>query len=239
MPVAASLPSYFWHLLTRLGEAQILLPAALLATLALLRRPDGRPLAGWWFASLAAATLVTAASKVAFVGWGIGSPALNFTGVSGHAMFAAAVYPLLLGTLASKAPRGVQQLGVLGGFALALLIGISRVIVGAHSVSEVVAGLALGGAASAVTLAAARLPSGLVGPVLPAAIALWLMLMPIHAPASNTHRAVRSFALLLSGHGTPYTRAGMLRAERERQQQGNLPPCGIPNCSSSSASPVS
>ncbi|VTU16447.1 phosphatase PAP2 family protein [Variovorax sp. PBL-E5] len=218
---------YFWHLLTRLGEAQILLPAALLTTLGLLRQADARALAIWWIASLAVAILVTAASKVAFIGWGIGWPELNFTGISGHAMLAAAVYPLLLGTLAPSASRAGRPLAVAAGFGLALLIGVSRVVVGAHSVSEVLAGLMVGGIASAMALNWEDLPStGPVSPLVPAVVALWLMLMPVHAPVSRTHAMVTKFSLLLSGHSLPYTRSGMLRDLRRRQAA----PCRTPAC---------
>src|SRR5882757_5482635 len=170
---------HFWHLLTRLGEAQIQLPAALLAALVMLRHPDARPLAVWWMALLGVAALVTTASKVAFIGWGIGWPELNFTGISGHAMFASAVYPLLLGTLASNAPSWGRHLAIVAGYALAILIAGSRVVVGAHSVSEVLAGLLVGGTVSVAALAWARLPRALIGPVIPAAVALWLTLMPV------------------------------------------------------------
>lgn len=208
---------HFWHLLTRLGEGQILLPAALLAALMLLRRPEGRPLVAWWMTLLGAGALVTTASKIAFIGWGIGWPELNFTGVSGHAMFASAVYPLLLGTLASSAPRWGEHLAIVAGCALALLIGASRVMVGAHSVSEVLAGLLVGGMVSAAALALARMPRAPIGPVIPAVVALWLTLMPIHAPASRTHSVVTKVSLMLSGHQTPYTRSAMMRELRRRQ----------------------
>ena len=214
---------HFWHLLTGLGEAQILLPAALLAALVMVGRPDDRSLAAWWMALLAVAALGTTASKVAFIGWGIGWPELNFTGISGHAMFASAVYPLLLGTLASSAPRWGQHLAVVAGYALALLIAGSRVVVGAHSVSEVLAGLLVGGTVSVAALASARLPRALIGPVIPAVVALWLTLMPAHAPASRTHSVVTRVSLLLSGHHTPYTRSAMLRELRRRQ--GATPAC--------------
>jgi membrane-associated phospholipid phosphatase len=219
-------PWHFWHLVTRLGEAQILLPAALLATLALLRRTDARRLATWWFAALSAAVLLTTASKVAFIGWGIGWPEMDFTGISGHAMFASAVYPLLLGTLASHAPPAGRRLAVVAGFALALLIGISRVVVGAHSVSEVLAGLLVGGTASAMALAAAKLPTALIGPVVPAVVALWLVFMPVQAPVSRTHAWVTRLALLLSGHPRPHTRSAMLRDLRRRQGAGAEPTSG-------------
>jgi membrane-associated phospholipid phosphatase len=181
-------------------------------------------------ALLSVAALVTTASKVAFIGWGIGWPELNFTGISGHAMFAAAVYPLLLGTLASHTPRAGRQLAMAAGCALALLVGVSRVVVGAHSVFEVLTGLMVGGTASAVALALVRLPHALIGPAIPAAVALWLALMPAHAPASRTHSVVTRLSLMLSGHKTPYTRSDMLRELRGRRSAppGCAPSAGRP-----------
>lgn len=223
-------PDYltFWHLLTRLGEAQILLPAALLAALSLLRRPEGRPLVAWWLTLLGFATLLTTASKVAFIGWGVGWPELNFTGISGHAMFAAAVYPLLLGTLNSRAGPAGRRLAVIAGAALALLVGASRIVIGAHSASEVVAGLLLGGAASTAALSLIRLPRAWISPLIPTAAALWLTLTPAHAPPSQTHSMVTRLSLKLSGHTTPYTRAEMLREWNQRQNT----PCEPPACES-------
>jgi membrane-associated phospholipid phosphatase len=215
---------HFWHLLTRLGEAQILLPAALLAAVTLLRRPGARSLAVWWMTLLCAAVVVTTASKVAFIGWGIGWPELNFTGISGHAMFAAAVYPLLLVSLASHAPPPGRRLAVAAGSAMALLVGVSRVAVGAHSTSEVLAGLLMGGTVSAVALAHGRLPRALINPAIPAAVGLWLVFMPGHAPASQTHPAVTRLSLMLSGHKVPYTRSDMMRKLRSRQSVPGGPP---------------
>ena len=85
----------FWHLLTRLGEAQILLPAMVLVTACLTWRHGPTRLALGWLASTALAATITTLSKVAFIGYGVGLPALDFTGISGHAMFAAAVLPQL------------------------------------------------------------------------------------------------------------------------------------------------
>lgn len=204
-----------WQLLTRLGEAQILLPAALLTVLAVLRRPEARPLAAGWLALLGAAVLLTTVTKVAFIGWGIGWPELNFTGVSGHTMFAAAVYPVLLGTLASDMQRRARLLAIAGGCALALLIGVSRIEVGAHSSSEVLAGWLVGGAVSAAVLVAGRLPRAMIGPVVPVIVVVWLGAMPAHAPASITHSAVTQLALTLSGNTVPYTRSDMLRGRTQ------------------------
>jgi membrane-associated phospholipid phosphatase len=206
----------YWHLITRFGEVQILLPAALLAALALLRRPQTRPIALLWVSSLSGALLLTTASKVVFIGWGIGWPELNFTGISGHAMVAAAVYPLVLGALASRAPPPGRRVALGAGYAIALLVGISRVALGAHSSSEVLAGLLVGGAASAMALELVRLPRAAVNPAIPAALALWLALMPSLGPASQTHSAVTRLSLMLSGHKTPYTRSDMMREHDRR-----------------------
>lgn len=202
----------FWLLVTRLGEVQIALPLALFAMAALLRAPPSRALAACWMVLLALAIMLTTASKLAFIGWGLGVPALDFTGVSGHAMFAAAVYPLLLGlVLAAPGPRALRITALLLGCALAALVGASRVILHAHSVSEVAAGLFLGALVSALPLVLAHVPRVRLGPVVPALVVAFAALMPAHAPASMAHPVVVRLALLLSGSAAPFTRADLLR----------------------------
>jgi membrane-associated phospholipid phosphatase len=210
----------FWELFTRLGEAQILLPVMLVVALMLFRRSEGRPLAVWWLALLGAAALLTLTTKVAFIGWGLGSAALNFTGISGHAMFASAVYPLLFATLASHASPGAKTAAVAAGFLLALTVGISRLLVGVHSGSEVLAGLLLGGSASVLTLSRVPLPSALVSPLIPAVVAVWLAWTPVHAPKAPAHGMVIQLSLKLSGHARPYTRSDMLRRSPEKKSAG-------------------
>ena len=230
MSSASSLP--LWAIVTRLGEAQILLPAALGVVAWLAMRARAQRLALAWLVALGVAAVVTTVSKVAFIGWGLGWPALNFTGVSGHAMFAAAVYPLLFGGLAGPLATALgaapaepwQRSGLLLGCATALLVGVSRVELDAHSWSEVVAGLALGGLASAAALAGARMPKAGVPLWLPLAIVAWLLLMPHHAPPSFTHDMVTRLSLALSGHQQPYTRSAMLAAWKERKNALRLAP---------------
>jgi membrane-associated phospholipid phosphatase len=204
----------FWHALTRLGEAQILLPAALLAALELLRHARTRALAWSWMAMLAVTVLATTATKVAFIGWGLGVPAWDFTGVSGHTMLSAAIYPLLFGALTLGRSHRTRVLALLFGAALALLVGVSRVKVGAHSSSEVMAGWVLGGSVNLAAWLLLRVPREPIGAWVPAALAGWLLIMPVHAPAARTHSMVTRLALSLSGHERPYTRADMLREWR-------------------------
>jgi membrane-associated phospholipid phosphatase len=212
MMFSGSIQSTFWSLFTRLGEAQILLPTALLTMgLLVLRRPS-RPLAVGWLAWLTLAVAVTTATKVAFIGWGIGSPELDFTGISGHAMFAAAVYPLLMGALLPRRQRSGAWAGILLGAVIAGAVGLSRVMVEAHSVSEVIAGLALGGLVSAVAMSRSPLLQAKIGPWAPALIGLWLAFTPAYAPASHSHQFVTRLALTLAGHEMPHTREELHRS---------------------------
>ena len=208
-----------WQLLTRLGEAQILLPAAAVAVLALLRRPPGRALVAWWAALLAVAVLITTVTKVAFIGWGVGWPALDFTGISGHAMFAAAVFPLLLGAVVPSLAGGAAP-AVATGAALALLVGVSRLQVHAHTLSEVLAGLALGGAVSAAVLWRTRLPPMRVSAWPLLLVLLWLTATPTQAPPSRSHDMVTRLALALSGHTVPHTRAELHLQRRDEARAG-------------------
>jgi membrane-associated phospholipid phosphatase len=200
-----------WHLFTRLGEAQLLLPAAALVVWLLLREPaesGHRQLALRWLLRGAVAAALTTVSKLAFIGWGIGSAALDFTGVSGHTTFATAVYPLLLAAAMPAAWPLARQAGALAGVALALAVGLSRLMVDAHSVSEVLAGLLVGGWAGALAFRLGALRPRFSGWLAPL-IGLWFVATPLVAPPSQSHSMVTRLALALSGHATPHTRQGL------------------------------
>src|SRR4051794_23703439 len=127
-----------WALFSRLGEAQILLPAMAAALLWLLRTPRTRPLAAAWLLATALAAAVTTLSKVAFIGWAIGYAPLDYTGISGHAMFSSAVLPVLARIAAGRAPRPWPWLAIGAGLLLAAAIAVSRLPLHAHSPFEVV-----------------------------------------------------------------------------------------------------
>lgn len=210
----------FWNVITRLGEAQILLPTALLLALWLARRGHSKRLAITWLLGIAAAASVTTLSKVAFIGYGWGWPAIDFTGVSGHAMFAAAIYPLagiaVASALAGPHAEPWQRVGLTAGVTLALLVAVSRVLIGVHSWSEVLVGLAVGAVATLVALFAERMP--MVRPPLwvPLVFGVWIAITTGYAPPSTTHGLVTRLSLAVSGRNDPYTR-GDMHAAWQRQ----------------------
>jgi membrane-associated phospholipid phosphatase len=207
-----------WYLLTRLGEAQILLPAMLALLLWLAAQPATRPLAWRWALGTLLATAITTATKIAFIGFGVGIARIDFSGLSGHAMFAASLLPLMVALLRAQGGARLSAGSLLPGALLALLIAVSRVRVGAHSWSEVLLGGCLGLAVSLWVLATpggahrpAQRPRGAAW-----ALAGWLLLLPLVAPRSLSHDWVTALSLRMSGHPLPYTREQMRLEHRRR-----------------------
>ncbi|MCV2353023.1 phosphatase PAP2 family protein [Paucibacter sp. B2R-40] len=218
--------SPFWQLLTRLGEIQILLPLALLCALWLWRQsvssqtPQQARLAGRWMLCLGAAIALTAASKLAFFGWGWGIAAWDFTGISGHAMASAAVLPLLAWCAFLGASPRLRRLGVALGFALAALIAYSRLKVGAHSPAESMAGFFVGGLASLLSLQLLPREQPCIAPPvnapplwLPVGLLAALLLMPVGAPKSRSHDWVIQLSLRMSGRTQPFVRGDLHRPQ--------------------------
>lgn len=197
----------FW--ITRLGEMGIVLPLAAVFTLwmAHTTRAVGPVLR--WLLPLGLAVGITSVSKIAFIGWGLGIAALDFTGFSGHSMFSAAIYPVLAYSLAPHLRRNA----LLAGYGLAALIAWSRVHIEVHSWSEVVAGFALGASASGWTVwRMAQAPAHPL-PGTPRWVLLgllgWLAVMPLHAAPSRSHDMVTRLALQLSAHEHAFKRADL------------------------------
>lgn len=246
---AATAPFSIWPWLTRLGEAQILLPLVLVACLWLWRtsarggRDEAQPgaqaplnqlasVARRWLFWLGAAAALTTLSKLAFIGWGLGIEALDFTGISGHAMFASAVLPMLAWTLVRGRSLRVQRCAVALAFALAALIAYSRLKVGAHSSVEAWAGLLLGSGASLLSLPRRmRVSSSSASALgqrpptwLPAGVVAALLLLPIGAPPSRSHDLVTQLALQLSGQQRPFQRLQLkLHVPPQQPLPGQMP----------------
>jgi len=217
-------PLLSWAAFTRLGEAQLLLPALVLAAAWLAWQRGGARPALAWLAGTALAAALTTASKVAFIGHGLGWAALDFTGISGHAMFAASVLPLA-GCVAAapRTPRG-QVAWLAAGLGLAAAVAVSRVMVQAHSWSEVLAGLALGAAVTAGVRAVAAWPVPRPLPGAPVALlGAALLLGMAGAPPSRTHDWVTRLALAQAGRAEPFRRADLHRPAPLRDSRGLRP----------------
>ena len=131
-------------------------------------------------------------------------------------MFASAIYPVLMVSCWSGSTPGRRRIALASGCALALLVAMSRIEVGAHSLSEVLVGLLLGGSVSAIALS--YMPP-VVMPIRPAVLALtlaWVAVTPFQLHASQTHSLVTRLALAISGHDAPHTRAELLRQLRQQ-----------------------
>jgi membrane-associated phospholipid phosphatase len=167
---------------------------------------DDRRTAAVWLGWLTASALATLASKIAFIGWGLGVASLDFTGVSGHTLMATSVWPVLLSRLAPRRDSGYYVGMALIGYLLALLVAISRLMLSVHSPSEVVAGFVLGSLVSAAVVFGVPPARHLKPGLLSLALALWLIAAPIEMPKSRAHGLVVQLALHLSQHPQPHQR---------------------------------
>jgi membrane-associated phospholipid phosphatase len=192
-----------------------------------------------WCVLFGAALLLAAGSQMAFMGWGLGIRSLEFTGFSGHATRAAAVFPVALFLLLERRGRrrtdvppatdgqarperrqgGRLRAALCAGVVLAAAVAVARVKVGAHSPSEALAGCVLGLATAGLFLARLRAtrdhsPRPLLLGLLAAAI-----LLPRADPV-NSHQWLTAAALKLSGHDRIYLRRDWLPA-----LEPYVPPC--------------
>lgn len=193
-----------WEIVSAAGELVVTCTLAGGIAAALAARRAWRRLHCWCLLFGAAMALVVA-SKLAFLGWGLGVPALHFTGISGHAARAAAVFPALAWVLMQPGSR--RRAAVAAAALLALLVGVARVQVQAHSASEVLAGCLLGWSAAAAFIWQARgWQPPQRGPA-PLVLCLPLVLLLGCARPAPTQVWLRSAALFLSGREPSAVRA--------------------------------
>ncbi|PLZ00989.1 phosphoesterase [Burkholderia sp. WAC0059] len=200
------LPLSLWYSITNLGGAGLTLPLALAIALWLAVGYSWR-MAGSWLLLLGVSVVVVTATKIAFLGWGVGIRELDFTGVSGHAMLSSAVYPVAFFLMLLRARPAVRIAGVAVGLATGIAVGLSRVVLDAHSPSEAVTGCIVGALTALVFVRwwweaqPGRLSAAAV------TLSLALLTLALHDVRVPTHRWVTHLALAMSGHERPYIRA--------------------------------
>ena len=200
------LPIHLWFTITRLGGAGLTLPLALTIALWLALGYTWRLAAGWLAVVGIGAGVVTL-TKIAFLGWGLGVREWDFTGVSGHAMLSTAVYPVAFFlTLFPARPR-LRLVGVVCGLAAGVAVGLSRVVLSAHSPSEAVAGCTIGALAAVLFIwwAWDAKPSRLSA--VPVAVSLLMLTVGLHDVRVPTQHWITHIALHLSGRDRPFIRA--------------------------------
>lgn len=210
MPFETESPTFAWQVLTHMGSASLLLPMVVLMAAGFWISGQRR-LVWVWLPALGLAAFLTLVSKILFMGWGVGSAVLNFTGISGHTVLASSVLPLLLHALLYPWLPRQPVWGVVLGLGVAGGVAVSRVVLDAHSASEVTAGWLIG---LAVTLRAVpSLAAGLEPPRL-VCLAPWVLLLALHTGSATylpSHSWEVRLALWLSGHDQPFERHHLLQ----------------------------
>ncbi|SIT43049.1 PA-phosphatase like phosphoesterase [Paraburkholderia piptadeniae] len=199
------LPYHLWYLITSFGGAGLTLPLAFAIALWLAVGYSWKLAAGWLFLLGVAVALVTA-TKVAFLGWGVGVRVWDFTGLSGHAMLATAVYPVAAFLVLLPAPPAMRVAGVALALFGGALVSFSRVVIEAHSPSEAITGCIVGALTALVFIRIAwNATPGRVS-IVPVALSLMFIALGLHNVHVPTHRWVTHLALKVSGHDRPFVR---------------------------------
>ena len=202
--------TYIWQIITHLGSSSLMLPILAITVTGLLLSHQKRAV-GVWLLTLTLAIMITLITKIAFIGWGIGIASLKFTGISGHTLLAMSVLPVLFGWLMARDENCLRFTGIFFGLLLGTCVGISRVVLGVHSISEVLAAWLIGLIVSSVTLNALEKPIQR-----PSCVRLspLLLLFAFNTTSSNylpTHDWEIKVALFLSGHDRPYVRYSLMQ----------------------------
>ena len=200
----------WWSYITALGGLSV--TGSLAVAIAVwLATSHCRVRALYWCLLFGAAMVLVIVSKLVFIGWGIGLMSVNFAGFSGHAARAGAVFPVVAYLLTRRCSTPQRRVAVSAGVAVAVLLAYSRVPVGAHSMSEVVLGCALGLLTAAGFIVVVGSPRDFAPRPLLVGLTVAVMLMSSQlesqlAPEFESQQFMTALALNLSGHDRPYQR---------------------------------
>jgi len=146
--------------LVHLGDLELTLPLAAAMSAWLMAARAWRT-AFWWSFLFSIGIGLVGATKIAFLGWGAGLPALNFKAVSGHATGVTAVFPTLFYLLLHSRGASWRTVGAAAGLVLGAAVALLLVGTGEHTVAEALAGWGMG---ALVSLGSIRLSDELSTP---------------------------------------------------------------------------
>ncbi|WP_018608011.1 phosphatase PAP2 family protein [Uliginosibacterium gangwonense] len=194
-----------WSVITHLGSATLVLPTLALTVIGLWQSRQ-HVATCVWVLGLVLSIAITLVSKILFLGWGIGIASLNFTGISGHTLLATSVLPILFSSLLLPDQFRFRVAGAVFGLLLGAEVAVSRVVLGAHSVSEVVCAWLIGFVVTVVTVRSMKKQKQRPWIVYLAPFILLFAFGTKHSNYLPTHDWEINLALFMSGHETPYTR---------------------------------
>ncbi len=194
-----------WLDITRLGESGFLLPIGALLPIWFLVTKRFKAAIAWVLAFCIGVALVVA-SKLMFFGWGIGVRSVNFTGISGHTMLAASLFPVLAWLVIGPNHPRIRAAAVALAVALALAVAVSRLQLGAHSLSEVIVGFVVGVAVAVAFISIARGRPPVTVPVSLVVVALLASGLAGAGRHAPSHKLIVNVALMISGHQHAYRR---------------------------------
>ncbi|HBC8967949.1 TPA: phosphatase PAP2 family protein [Raoultella ornithinolytica] len=202
-----------WQWVSFFGDSTVLLPSAAAVFMVLFLRRPSRQIAWQWGLLFGITGAIVSASKLAFMGWGIGIRELDFTGFSGHTALSTAFWPIFLWLLCTRGSIALRRTAMVMGYLLAGLVGYSRLAIHAHSPSEVIAGLLLGACGSALFLLLQRNSSRVIDVQLSWGGVLSLIIIPVVLLNIGTKAPTQSLlgeiAVKLGPLEKPFTRADM------------------------------
>lgn len=198
------------HILTYFGDSMLLLPTALIMAV-LIRWKQSSPYAVWfWLLTFGSAGVIVSLSKIAFLGFGLGIPCLDFTGFSGHSTMSATLWPVVMWLLSGRFSPGWRRLAIVVGYLIPLLVGLSRLLLNAHSISEVIAGLILGFTFSSAFLLSQRRmqPQGFT--LLQFGVAMLVPLLLFgQGRVATTQQFLQHLSVKIAGIEHPWTRQAL------------------------------
>jgi hypothetical protein len=140
-----------WSKLFHLGDLSLTLPTGMAIAAWLLAARARRAAAGWLLV-FGLALAVVAATKVAFMGWATGLPALRYKAVSGHAAGFAAAFPTLCWLLTQRCRPMLRGAAAAAALTLGVAVAAALVHAGEHTPAEACAGWIIGTATFLCTL---------------------------------------------------------------------------------------
>ncbi|ERH62544.1 MULTISPECIES: phosphatase PAP2 family protein [Pantoea] len=201
-----------WRTLTYFGDSMLLIPTAVIIALVLPWKSDNRRTVWYWLLAFGLAGLLVSISKIMFLGFGIGSARYNFTGFSGHSAMSATLWPVMMWLISGRWPTFWRALTIGIGYLIPLMVGLSRLVIHAHSVSEVLAGLMLGFTLSSAFLLSQRRTALKGFSVVQVAVAFLIPLLLMgHGRVATTQQFLERFSADLAGLEKPFTRADLFR----------------------------